>query len=211
MVDQGMTPEEKLLRIIESPGEAPRNLPRARMDIHTSGLFLKTWLAHSRNRFKKTITLRAVNQAILALCALTTLYLVFDFLMGMPNSSMIQRLEKTAKKAGVGNISIEALNPLSLYLNEVSQHNIFSLPEPPPVEEAVTQQPAVSETLKNMVQTFRVVGIIWSDVPQVMIEDSKEGRTYSLTRGSLLKGVRVKDILRDRVILSYDNQEIELR
>jgi type II secretory pathway component PulC len=211
MADQGMTPEEKLLRIIESPGEAPRNLPRARMDIHASGLFLKTWLAHSRGRFKKTITLKAVNQAIVALCVLTSLYLIFDFWMGMPNSSMIQRLEKAAKKANVGNISIEALNPLSLYLNEATQHNIFSLAEPAAPEVPVPAQPAVSETLKNMVQTFRVVGIIWSDVPQVIIEDSKEGRTYSLNRGSMLKDVRVKEILRDRVILSYDNQEIELR
>lgn len=210
MVEPGMTPEEKLLRIIESPGEASRNLPRARMNVGAGGLFLKAWLAHSRSQFKKSLTLKVVNQAVAALCVLMTICLFIDFWMGMPNTAMIQRLEKAAKKANLGNISIEALNPLSLYLSEIGQHNIFLLSQtaaPPPVP----QQPAVSDALKAMIQTFRVVGIIWSDVPQAIIEDSQEGRTYFLNRGSLLKDVRVKEILRDRVILSYDNQEIELR
>lgn len=205
-----MTPEEKLLRIIESPGGAPRNLPRARMNVQAGSLFFKAWVAHYRTNLKKSITLKAVKQAVMALCAAATVYMLVDFFMGMPHGNLVQRLEKAAQKGNIGNISIEALNPLSLYVREIGQNNIFSLSEPV-APAPVAQQPVVDETLKAMVKTFRVVGIIWSDIPQAVIEDTKEGRTYSLVRGNLLKDVRVKEILRDRVILSYDNQEIELR
>jgi len=211
MVDQGMTPEEKLLRIIESPGgEAPRNLPRARMNVGSSGLFLKAWLTHYRAQFTKKVSLKVANRAVVVLCMAATVYLALDFLIGMPNAALIERLEKAARKTSLGNIGVEALNPLSLYLQEIGQDSIFSLP-PPPASSATPAQAEAAAALKNMAQTLRVVGIIWSDIPQVMIEDTKEGRTYSLNRGSRFKDAIVKEILRDRVILSYDNQEIELR
>ena len=212
MADQGMTPEEKLLRIIESPGQAPsRSLPRvARANIAASGFLIKSWVAHYRTYWKSAVNLKTANQVVLTLCLLITGYLFVDFWLGLPNAGMVNRLERAARQIDIGNISIEALNPLALYLREIGQNNVFSLPEPPPPKPA-QQEPTASEALKNMVSTFRVVGIIWSDAPQAIIEDTKEGRTYFLNRGSRLKEVRVKEILRDRVILSYDNQEIELR
>lgn len=207
-----MTPEEKLLRIIESPGTGPRNLPRARMNAASGGLFLKAWITHHRVQFTKKISLKAATQVVVVLCVAATIYFVLDFLIGMPNVTLIERVEKAAKKMNLGNISVGALSPLSLYLQEVGQNNIFSLPEPSASSStAATAQAEASATLRNMVQTLRVVGIIWSDIPQVIVEDTKEGRTYSLNRGSRFKDVMVKEILRDRVILSYDNQEIELR
>ena len=64
--------------------------------------------------------------------------------------------------------------------------------------------------LKKFSDGLKVVGIIWSDAPQAIIEDSQDAKTYLLNRGSKIKGARVKDILKDRVILSYDGQQVEL-
>jgi hypothetical protein len=211
MPDQGMTPEEKLLRIIESPGEAARHSPRARLNVQAGSLFLKAWFSHQSGELKKTLSLRVFNQAVMTLCGVMTVYLVIDFFMGMPSVTFVQRLERAAKKANIGNISVEGLSPLSVYVREIGRNNIFSLPESGAPSPAAARVTAVSDTLKTIVQSFRVVGIIWADVPQVIIEDTKEGRTYFLNRGNKLKDVRIKEILRDRVVLSYDNQEIELR
>lgn len=213
--DAGMTPEEKLLRIIESPGEAKAHaVLKPSFNFQASTLYVKAWIKHYREKAKDYLSLKTAIRALFAACVFSTLFLVADFWNGLPNTSILEKMESAAKQTDIGKINIEALGPLSVFQQEISQHNMFSLPvqpAPAPAEEQKTQATQSADVLKTMVQNFRVVGIMWSDMPQVIIEDTGEGRTYFLNKGNKIKDVRIKDILRDRVILSYDKQEIELR
>ena len=45
---------------------------------------------------------------------------------------------------------------------------------------------------------------------EAMIEDKSAKKTYFLKEGDEIKGFKVKSILKDRVILQYGDQEIEI-
>jgi type II secretory pathway component PulC len=56
------------------------------------------------------------------------------------------------------------------------------------------------------------VGIAWSNDPDAMIEDTKTHRTFFLKKGQTIdEEIKVQAIFKDRVVLSYKGEEIELR
>jgi type II secretory pathway component PulC len=213
MPDAPLTPEEKLLRIIESPAQSPRPMPPRRM-VQDFRFSLNIWNAKFKEkcwpRIQEALTLKTANFFLVIFSVFATIFLVFDFSMGAPRASALAALELQAKKADIGDMTFEAMEPVSVYIQEITQRNIFSLPEPP---KPIPAQPVAQAAplAVNPAQGLKVVGIIWSDYPQAIIEDSTEGKTHLLSRGSKLKNGRVKEILKDRVILSYDGQDIELR
>ncbi|MFH0940353.1 MAG: hypothetical protein V1840_00670 [Candidatus Omnitrophota bacterium] len=207
MPDPNLTPEEKLLRIIESPPEAVRGMRRERRaaDFKIDFKILK---AKYGEKLKAFFNLKAASVVLVFLSGVATMYLGLDFWLGAPRLTNVQRLEMLAKKMEVGDMALGQLDPLSMYLQEITQRNIFSLPES--VDQAAAKKAEPKVELKSLIDGLKVVGIIWSDAPQAIIEDSRDGKTHLLNRGSKIKDARVKDILKDRVILSYDSQEVEL-
>ena len=207
MPDPNLTPEEKLLRIIESPPEAVRGMRRERR-IADFKIDFKILKAKYGEKLKAFLNLKAASVVLVFLSGIATMYLGLDFWLGAPRLTNVKRLEMLAKKMEVGDMTLGQLDPLSIYLQEITQRNIFALPETVEQTAAKKAEPAVE--LKSLVDGLKVVGIIWSDTPQAIVEDSKNGKTHLLNRGSKIKDARVKDILKDRVILSYDSQEVEL-
>jgi type II secretory pathway component PulC len=63
----------------------------------------------------------------------------------------------------------------------------------------------------EMTQNLKLVGISWSNDPDAMIEDTKTTRTFFVKRGQMISEVKVKDIARDKVVLTYDGEDIDLR
>ena len=219
MPETPLTPEEKLLRIIESPQGASRSVP-SRRSLQDYKFFFKSWQEKYKGaageKIGKFLNLKAVNVILAGIATAATIFLVVDFVIGMPRSLMVMSLEAAAKKKDVGNLTIEGLEPLTIYLQEIKQRNVFALTaalqSAAGAGAGAAAQTTSSPTEKpSFTSTLKVVGILWSDTPQAIIEDSKENKTYLLNRGSKIKEARVKEILKDRVILSYDNQEIELQ
>ncbi|HAJ56326.1 MAG TPA: hypothetical protein DCL35_00990 [Candidatus Omnitrophica bacterium] len=211
MPDGNLTPEEKLLRIIESPPgrTGPMRPQRRSQDLQITWKLLR---AKYGDKVKVLLNAKAVNALLVFLGTLATLFLVIDFWLGIPRASSVERIEALAKAQAVWDLTIERLDPLAVYMQEITQRNIFSLAPEPTSEQPAPVRPAVSqERALKITENLKVVGIIWSEVPQVIIENISEQRTHLLSRGGLIMGARVKEILKDRVILSYDSQEIELR
>lgn len=208
MAEPNLTPEEKLLRIIDTPADAVRRM-RPQRRLQDFKLSLKLFKAQYGEKFKEFLNLRAVNAVLVVCAAIVTVFLALDFWLGLPSPEALQRMEQTAKKLDITELTIEHLEPVSVYLQEITQRNIFALTEA--LQEAPVPAAPQSPELTELTGTLKVVGILWSETPQVMIEDSKEGRTYLLNRGGQIRQARIKEILKDRVILSYDNKDIELR
>jgi hypothetical protein len=55
------------------------------------------------------------------------------------------------------------------------------------------------------------VGISWSDDPDVMIEDTKTQRTFFLKKGQMIDDIKLEAVFKDKVILNYLGEEIELK
>ncbi|MGE5279546.1 MAG: hypothetical protein ACM3L6_02225 [Deltaproteobacteria bacterium] len=220
MPEPNLTPEENLLRIIESPGQAPRGgrgmgRPGAAFDLRGRGRALrKTFLGKA----EKLLTLRAANILLATAGGVATLFLVVDFWVGLPRPDFIEGLEAQARATDLGDLSVGQIDPLSVYLQDIKGRNMFALTAAAPKSDqgqATTPEElknqAIQAAIQDIITNYKVVGIIWSEAPQAVIEDVKGGDTFMVNRGSMVKVARVKDILKDRVILSYDGMDVELR
>jgi len=77
---------------------------------------------------------------------------------------------------------------------------------PAPAEEVLTRAEVLAQQLG-------LVGIGWSDDPDVMVENTETKKIYFLKRGQRIENlIKVEAIFEDKVIFTYDNgKEMELR
>ena len=111
---------------------------------------------------------------------------------------------------------IEAYQPVDYYLGQVRSRDIFN-----PVGEVTTQvmqerpmpppEPPKPK-LREMANGLSVVGISWGETPKAMIQDSATQEIYFLKKDDMVgkKEIKVKDILRNKVVISYGEEEMEL-
>lgn len=214
MPEDKITPEEKLLKIIEGSTPAGKSkLPQfggkdkgfKPADLVLS---LKSLLRFDKEKLKN-FRLESLNKFLIALCVLLTVYLVFDFVMTSLSFS------KNMKNIGSG-IVIKAAGQskqliIDADLKEVvamtKKRNIFSFIPPKPDVDAGKKGPDISKLMGSL----KLVGILWSDNPQAMIEDTTERKTYLLGAGELIGEISVKKIFKDKVIMGKGDQEWELR
>jgi len=95
---------------------------------------------------------------------------------------------------------------INTLLAEAKKRNIFTLVPPKPQPVPGGQIQAVAS-----VGNFKLVGIIWSDKPQAMIEDSKLDKTYLLSAGEDLGDYKIKQILPNKIIITKGDEQWELR
>jgi len=74
----------------------------------------------------------------------------------------------------------------------------------------------VEETLSKaelLSQQLGLVGIGWSDNPDVMLKNADTGKMYFLKRGERIEGlIKVEAVFQHKVLLTYDDgKELELR
>lgn len=104
---------------------------------------------------------------------------------------------------------IEAFQPVDYYLGQVRQRDIFNVIKD--VNEQTAEQPQSSLQLRDRIVGLRMVGISRGTVPKVMIEDNTIKAIYFLKKGDRIgkTEVQIKDILHDKVIISYNQEEME--
>ncbi|MEK7850003.1 MAG: hypothetical protein AAB213_04240, partial [Candidatus Omnitrophota bacterium] len=154
MPDPSLTPEEKLLRIIESPPEVVRGMRRDRR-IPDFKIDFKILKAKYGEKLKALLNLKAASVVLVFFSGVATMYLGLDFWLGAPRLTNVQRLEMLAKKMEVGDMTLGQLEPLSMYLQEITQRNIFSLPET--VEQAAAKKAEPAVELKSLIDGLKVV------------------------------------------------------
>ena len=110
---------------------------------------------------------------------------------------------------------IEAYQPVDHYLGQVHSRDIFN-----PVGEVKTQ--VMSEALpppappkpklKEMASGLSVVGVAWGEIPKAMIQDAATQEIYFLKKDDTIgkTEIKVKDILRSKVVISYGEEEMDL-
>jgi type II secretory pathway component PulC len=97
---------------------------------------------------------------------------------------------------------IEDYKPLKVYIEEVKKRDIFR-----PVQAAGT---VAKFSLQGLTKDLVLSGIYQGKYPEAIIEDKTTKKVYFLKEGDEVKGLKVKSILKDRVILQYGEEEVEL-
>ena len=206
VVEDKVTPEEKLLKVIENPRDVKeKGIPGIRKSPKDIFLFKKGWPRLEKDKIKALISLKNTYKTLGATSVLMTILVAFIFIKGYSDSKRRFKNIESVSSSDVG--KEKERYALAVDLTEAikdARRNIFiSLP--------IKSESAISKETEQAMTNLKLVGIIWSNNPQIMIENINEQRTYLLSTGEQIGQHKVKKIFRDRVILEIEGQEQELR
>lgn len=209
-MEKDLNPEEKLLRLIrnknkDSAGQAvspekPQPVSKAAGD--------KPALFSLKQYLRKILSIKRLKIILSSLVVVALLYAVWEILF--------LKESKTAQPKSVQNVEIkpEAQSkpllepvPFEYYANKINKRDIFK----PAFEQGQPSTGGVTKsTLSELAANLRLAGIIVDKQPQAIIEDTKQKKTYFLSKGDFIGEIKVEDILESKVILSYGEEKIEL-
>lgn len=212
------TSDERLLKIIEGAGESRRNqasVPGFKQPFGRP-VNIKFNLASLKNIIQNTkFSLSKVNMALIGLGVLLTLIFIYTLFSGpvisKSNAAYFTPADSAAVVKFISSGQAEGLMRKN-FGKEKIKRNFFL---PANFKEGLASTEESSNTVEDL-KDFKLVGIIWSRTPEVMIENSKDSRTYTLKQGdSFNDQFKVKAISRNsatlEVNLSSGIREYELR
>ena len=155
----------------------------------------------------KALTIKNLNRLLILGALICLVVLGFQIMSGFSLLRSHSNFEVSSRGASspVSLFSPE-IKSLSYYLDQINARNVFR-----PYEGKVTEGPA---GLSKKFSKFKLVGIAWLDLPEtatVMIENTESKETFFLQKGEKLDDVTVKTIYTDRVVFSYENEEITIK
>lgn len=205
MMQEKLSAEERLLQMIQDGGES--SVPAKRMWFGGFRQKLRSVLQRGKSspRSKRAgVSVPARLNKMLALSAVLVMSLSITNILFF-KSDIGQLHGRVAETIPVQ--EHPNLNPLPVeeFLTPITSRSLFQ----PTTGEIEMKKPAPAADLGG-VENLKLVGIAWGTQPEAMIREVKEGRTFFLKEGEQIKGVTVKEILKDRVIVEQEGQTKEL-
>ena len=222
------TAEQKLLKLIEasSPGatvvqpsgqEVASQMAQAvRGQSPAASMpgFLRSILGFGKSGSSAfAFGLREINHVLLGIIAVIFVFLGIDFLNGMKSLQKKIDLAVDNNRAKTSSNIILAAKSLEDYLSPIENRNIFQPFEKKAVEEK-SDVPQENKKISAMAEKLKLVGVSWFDSAEtasVMIEDKDKGTTYYVRQGEKVNDLTVKTIYTDRVVLTYEDEEITIK
>ena len=223
MQAQNVTPEERLLRLIESGGEGARKFQF--WDARTWAEKIKRLarVPFAAGLVPGELNLKLINRGVIILLVFLVTGIALNLNRVQPSpKDLSSQVPASRPLAGEGPATA-SLRPLEEYVVEAAKRDLFSLvppskpekPEPKaqpvkPPEPPQAPKPTPLEILREKAKTLKLVGVSWGETPLAMIEDTAKRETSFLKAGQFINEIRVKAILKDRAILSYEDAEYDL-
>jgi len=223
MAEGRITPEKELLNLIEGSknndtGQASKIALKRKVNSFLSFgaaigrlSFFKDYLKGAVKGKRFYLDIKATNR-ILAFCIVTLIaFFIANFVGSLMNSKKLLNLEFNVASAQppLNFPDVSALKPASYYLENAKTRNIFSLVAETGSKENEIQ--AARAKIAELLQNLKLVGISWSDDPDIIIEDTKKKQAFFLKKGQNINEFTIKDVYKDRVVLSYGQENVELR
>lgn len=225
------TPEKQLLDLIEDP--KGQGVSRKKIKNKSFSLFsfsalrgrLSFFLEGVRtgSLFRGTLPdIKGLNRALKVCIVLLFLYLVGALIISFGRlkeaPKFITESSRPFKEIPVAGLLSKKV---SVYLEGPRSRDIFEFGDFGLMVETVEEEEFEDGTPRRVVlskaeilsRKLGLVGIGWSDDPDVMVENMDTTKIYFLKRGQKIEGlIKVDAIFQDRVILTYDEgKELELR
>ncbi|PIV39144.1 MAG: hypothetical protein COS29_04160 [Candidatus Omnitrophica bacterium CG02_land_8_20_14_3_00__42_8] len=151
-----------------------------------------------------SVDLKPLNRAFAAASVALAILVIYSALNSKkPDMSKAARFIPDIASVSVRVNGPEVFKPAEFYLQDVRQRDIFKI-----VPKDITGTTAESN-LQVLTKDFNLAGIYMGEYPEVMIEDKAAKKTYFLKQGDKIKGVVVKNIFKDKVVLEYGSETIE--
>ena len=237
MVQPKPTPEEQLLKLIEGQNPTGSSGPQAgkpraarkSLDLFAGIRKISGSFEYWRNSLRKknssgaalqieaVLDIKWLNRALIVMVMITMGYLIIDLSFFKPGRRDFFNHVSVSEPlfpaiSGIGNSAKQS----SFYLDGIKRRNPFLAPG------TVSQTPVNPQTgeaastagspniITEMLQGYKLVGISWGDEPLAMLEETATGRTYFLRKGQEFKGIKVQEISKERVMMTFEGQEAEL-
>lgn len=220
-----LTPEKELLKLIEKPAHQAQLRTAS---LRYQGLSFLSWgalkgrFAFLRNRFKggvraggvleldvKTVNL-ALKCTLIAMAAYLAINASASALRLRKDINLKIAFEKAPEGAGYPMTSL--LKATSYYLEKARQRDIFRMGGRETAADSTLMRKGPSQKIIELTQNYKLVGISWSDDPDIMIEDTKTQRTFFLKKGQTIENnIRVQAVFKDKVVLNLEGEEVTLR
>ena len=152
----------------------------------------------------ENIDINLVNRSLVIILAIILAAAIFSGINKGPNLSKLTSISSRYMNQITKPKPAESFKPLAYYTEQVRKRDLFS----PNTSEASASGGRRSQ--QEIAKDLSLAGIYQGEYPEAMIEDKVEKKTYFLKEGDEIKGMKVKSILKDRVILQYESQDIEL-
>ena len=226
MADKDLSPEKRLLKVIEGQsdkdsGPSPLGAGKKYFSIAN----LKARLSFFKDKFKKgpaksssqPFELKGINVFLQSCILIVAVGLGISVKVEFDNLDKKQlaampKLAADAQAEPLGVVSL--LQSESFYLDRVRDRDLFKFGD---VKRAASvnfgkegEEKKISE-LEELTKGFKLVGISWSNEPDAIIEDEVAKRTYFISTGAMINEIKVQAIFKDKVILRYQGDEVELR
>lgn len=186
--DRPLTPEKQLLNIIEKP-MSPGSLRAATIKYHSLSLFslsaIKGRFAFLKNRFDMSGGFQHPDIKLLNIVLRACVFiLAFYFVANL--ATEVARLKKDFKfrvkmekaEAQSAQEIVSALKAPSYYLEKSRERDIFTIGMKKQAAEGGALSGGPSQAIIEATKDLKLVGVSWSNDPDVMIEDTKTQRTF---------------------------------
>lgn len=222
--ERPLTPEKQLLGLIE--GNKAKNAAVQASAIRHYGLSLFShgaWIGRIsffKDRFKGwfkaggpyLFDVKTLNNLLALILFVLAVYFIGNLFVSVINLNKKPDYLKSAIKGGemttadIGE-TLGLNKAASYYLEKVRQRDIFKMGAKGAVPAVKAPTPRIVEATQHL----KLVGISWSNDPDALIEDARALRTFFVKRSQMIGEVKVQAIFKDKVILSYGGEEIELK
>lgn len=226
--ERSVTPEKQLLKLIEDPKKESAVDGRAIRYRRNSLFSFSAWLSRvyffknklngsfDHRDFRK-LDVKAINNILFLSIIILAAYFIFSFSVSMID--MKNPWDSKFKISDSGSQSEEGVEKVSFlkkaesfYLEKPRQRDIFKIGAKNIIGNAEAVMKDASSKAIESTKHLKLVGISWSSDPDAMVEDTIALRTFFVKRGQTMgTDIRVEAILKDKVILSYKGEEVELR
>ena len=225
-----LTPEERLLRVIESGGEQGR-VPLGM--IHSWSAVLKSYKQMTGKMVRAQfgadwihhrLSLKRLNQGLLILFFLSGAWLAYDIKRVNPHIEDLTAPALVPIPSAEQEEPSPSLKPITAYVEEVKKRDLFSPASPPrlaqpkvqkaqktePVKAQAPPPPTPLEILRQKAVALKLVGTSFGQTPIAILEDTSTRKTYFLKVGDSINQMQLESITEGRAILSYQGARYEL-
>ena len=205
-----VTPEEKLLHIIEnSPDTGKLSLKKAMNSASgktddPAGSFRKNPLAFLNKLDPRNMTLHGINKLFIGICVIATAVIVFYYVRDIQHIDIkFDYFKKTAeaRKSPFRTDTKQDIPAAAKYLAATEKSNPFHI------------LPVIEKPRKKIKQelNLKLVGILWSDRPQAVLEDEITQKNFMVYEGDTVDKFTVKKITANDVLLVSEDGETTLK